>query len=69
MPAGTRKILLIWGLAEKSIFKEGCALNHLSGAENAHYSAEGNFVTVEHWSVENHAFVMENFLITVCMQL
>lgn len=58
---GTSKIPLIWGLAEKHIFKDGCALNHLSGVENANNSAEGNFVTLEHWSVENHAFVVETF--------
>jgi len=66
---GTSKIPSIWGLAEKPIFKEGCALNNLSGVENAHNSAEGNFVTLENWSVENHAFVLQIFLITICMQL
>jgi len=44
---GTSKIPLIWGLAEKPIFKERCALNHLSGVENAYNSAEGNFVILE----------------------
>jgi hypothetical protein len=58
---GTSKIPLIWGLAENPIFKEGCALNHLSGFENAFNSADGNFVILEQWSVENHAFVVETF--------
>jgi hypothetical protein len=56
-------------MAEKPIFKEGCTLNHLSSVENAYNSAEGNFVTLEHWSVENHAFVVETFLKTIRMQL
>jgi hypothetical protein len=52
-------------MAEKPTFKEGCTLNHLSSVENAYNSAEGNFVTLEHWSVENHAFVVETFLKTI----
>jgi len=56
-------------MAEKPVFKEGCALNHLRRVENACNSAEGNFVTLQQWSVENHAFVVETFLKTIRMQL